>query len=101
MRKHQLAHLTEGTQSEQGDHLFNLVRNKIHGALDEMEIMGPLLRLNVNEVRRIVTTAAAQAVADRLYDDGFSDRDAAAFLTDRMAVSAENDDDEEEEEENE
>jgi hypothetical protein len=98
MRKHLMQ---EGTQSESGDHLFSIVRNKIHLALDEMEIVGPLLRINAADVRRIVMTAAAQAVADRLYDDGFSDRDAAAFIVDRMAVSAEADGEGREEEEEE
>lgn len=93
MRKHLLM---DASNAENSDHLFNLVRNKIHGSLDEMEIMGPLLRLNSNEVRRIVTTAAAQALADRLYDDGFSDKDAVAFMTDRMEAARESDGEEQE-----
>lgn len=87
--------LVEGAQSE---HLFNIVRNKIHVVLDEMELVGPILRLNATDVRRVVTTASAQALAERLYDDGFSKRDAADLLMDRMVVAEEAEEDEENEE---
>jgi hypothetical protein len=88
MRKHILI---EGTKSENSDRLFDVVRNNINAYLDEIELL--FTRLSSDEVRRIVSTAAGQAVADRLYDDGFSRRDAEAFIVDRLDIAAQEHDD--------